>query len=224
MTELPRNPSNNGLINVKLKRKLEYKKIEKEQLLDKNDLHEGLKYLKMNHPGYSDINIRPMDEDQMEVDSEDSENEAMETNSDEDSEYEPENENHYLNVTCLQPENPESDIVFNNSTEPLKLKTHLTSGTEYEVAPGEGNVVTNFMRKKHWLTTSFPRHLPDGKNGMDCERPKKLTPLQFMCQRIQNFDKRFAKDPDFLYVAQYYVERHALERQINISYQKGIQI
>ena len=220
VTELPRTPSNSGLINVKLQRKLEYNKIEKEQLVDKNDIYEGLKYLQNHHPGYFNIKFTPWEDNLLEIDSDD---EAMETDSDEEnSEDEQEKESNYLDVTCLQPDNPESDIVFNSSTEPLHLKTQLTSNVEYRVAPGEAKVVTNFMRKKHWLTTGFPRHFCDGKNGMDCFRDKKLTAIQYLNQRIQNFDKRFANDPSFIFVAQYYAERHALERQINISYQKGI--
>ena len=42
-----------------------------------------------------------------------------------------------------------------------------------------------------------------------------------MTQRLLNVDKRFSKDPDWLFIAQQYVERHAIERQISISYQKG---
>ena len=36
-----------------------------------------------------------------------------------------------------------------------------------------------------------------------------------------NKDNRFAKDPDFVFMAQQYLERHAFENQISISVQRG---
>ena len=50
---------------------------------------------------------------------------------------------------------------------------------------------------------------------------KTISPQQYFSQRVLNVDKRFARDEDFLFVAQQFVERYALERQINISAQKG---
>ena len=67
----------------------------------------------------------------------------------------------------------------------------------------------------------YPRHFCDGKYGLKADRIKIISPQQYFSQRILNVDKRFVKDATFLFVAQQYVERHALERQINISTQKG---
>ena len=71
------------------------------------------------------------------------------------------------------------------------------------------------------MEEGFPRHLVDGKYGPHFERDKKLSYQQYFCQRIQNVDKRFAKDEDFIFVAQLVNERQQLERQIDISVQKG---
>ena len=80
---------------------------------------------------------------------------------------------------------------------------------------------TNFLRDENFLEEGFPRHFVDGKYGPHYQREKKLSYQQFFCQRIQNHDKRFAKDESFIFVAQQLNERQQLERQIDISVQKG---
>ena len=53
VSRLPRTPSEAGLIEVKLKRKMEYKNIHKESYVDPNKIYKALDYLKKNgHPDY----------------------------------------------------------------------------------------------------------------------------------------------------------------------------
>ena len=130
--------------------------------------------------------------------------------------------NPFLATTCLIPENPETRVIVNTSSQIVKRKLKATSNVVCEVAPGEGKVVSNYMREEDFDTAGFPRHFPDGKYGLNWKkRMKKITPQQFFSQRLLNVDKRFAKDSDFLFVAQQYVERYGLERQIDVSMQKG---
>ena len=49
-----------------------------------------------------------------------------------------------------------------------------------------------------------------------------MSPQVYFNQRLLNIDDRFSKDPCYLFMAAYYVERNALERYINISGQRGI--
>ena len=86
---------------------------------------------------------------------------------------------------------------------------------------GEGKIPTNNQREETWDIDGFPRHLCDGKFGLNYKRPKKINPQPYFSQRLTNVDKRFSKDADWVFIAQQYVERFALERQISISYQKG---
>jgi hypothetical protein len=37
-----------------------------------------------------------------------------------------------------------------------------------------------------------------------------------------NKNKKFSKDPDFVFVAQQYLEKHSFENQISISLQRGV--
>ena len=119
------------------------------------------------------------------------------------------------------PENPQSSVIINDTSTTLRKKTKLSSEIIYEVAPGENKIPTNFLMENDFDIAGFPRHFPDGKGGLHFKRPKKITPQQYFTQRLLNVDKRFSRDPDFLFVAQYYVERYGLKRQIDISMQKG---
>ena len=165
VTSLPRTPDNDGLINVKLKRKLEYKRIVNEEFVDRKTLLQCLEYLKQHHSGYSDITLseppekkRKLSEDSNQLpetefvqpnrkrkssDDEEYQNELSEDESDEEEsekESEDEVENPYLASTCMQPEDPESNILINNSSKPMTKKRKLNSKTVYEVAPGENKV------------------------------------------------------------------------------------
>ena len=77
------------------------------------------------------------------------------------------------------------------------------------------------MREEHMDVKAFPRHHPTGKYGLNHDREFKLSPSQYFNQRLMNVDERFSKDPFYLFMAASYVERHGLERQINISGVKG---
>ena len=68
----------------------------------------------------------------------------------------------------------------------------------------------------------FPKHHPTGKNGLHHPREQKLSPQTYFTVRILSSDCRFSMDMPYLFLAQQYVERWALERQIDISGQKGV--
>ena len=113
---------------------------------------EGLEYLIKNHPCYSDISIN---EEFTESNPDcEIENNDSDTNSenDEDSSKN-DNENEFLRSTCLQPDNPESNIFVNDTSEIMKKKTKLASGFTYEVAPGEGKIPTSFLREPNFDVT-----------------------------------------------------------------------
>ena len=73
-------------------------------------------------------------ETEMEVD-----NEGYQT----DGEDEEKDESPFLRNTCLQPENPESEIVSNNQNETLELKVQQSSRITHLLAPGNEFNLTN---------------------------------------------------------------------------------
>ena len=78
------------------------------------------------------------------------------------------------------------------------------------------------MQEKDWDIKAFPHlHNPNGGNGKDENRDKKITDQNYFIQRILNKDKRFAKSPAYIYAAVAYLEKKQLQRNINISGTRG---
>ena len=82
---------------------------------------------------------------------------------------------------------------------------------------GEGKTAYTVMREEHTDVKALPKHHPSGRFGLNHPRKIRLSQQMYFNQRLLNQDKRFAKDPCYLFMASYYIERQAVERQINIS-------
>ena len=126
--------------------------------------------------------------------------------------------NAFNQKSVLTPSDPASTIILNETEKTLFKK--LKRGKEapvYEIAPGEGKRPEEWLRKPNFDIDAFPHLHPDGKYGLYYDRPKKITPAKFFPQRILNKCTAFAKDPDYLFMSQQYLERYALERQIDMS-------
>ena len=164
----------------------------------------------------------------VEVSKEQIEKEQEDENEDEDEEYEDkdeEGENILPNVqaqqskqdnhTCMMPNDFGDQMFVNNEKSPMYKGDGKNS---IKIAPGEGKVPSNILREDHFDVKAFPKHHPDGKFGLHHKpRKYKLSPQVYFNQRLLNADERFSKDPCYLFMASYYVERLSLERQIDIS-------
>ena len=114
------------------------------------------------------------------------------------------------------PENLPGDIVKKRRGDKAPANESLV------FAPGEGQIPANILKEKHPFVMHFPSLYPDGKCGLhDPERRFRLTPQQYLMQRIQNINPMFAENKAFLFSAVYYIERHQLESKMNISYRRG---
>ena len=124
------------------------------------------------------------------------------------------------NNTFLLPDDLTNELVEN------KGQTHITKTTKgngnIAVAPGEGKIPTNLLREEDFDVKAFPRHHPCGQYGLHHQRKYKLTAQMYFNQRLMNQDERFAKDPCYLFMACYYLERQQIESQINIAGIKGL--
>ena len=140
------------------------------------------------------------------------------------------------NNTCLLPRDMANKIVMNtekSAMERLKEKksiqiapgnykhffSNMSDKTQMKwfIPLGEGKVPTNFLREKHFDVKAFPKYHPSGQFGLDHPRPIRLYPQMYFNQRLLNKDRRFSQDSCYLFMASYYIERLALEKQINIS-------
>ena len=131
--------------------------------------------------------------------------------------------NSFNQVTVLTPRDPASTIIVNETGKILKKK--LKRGKKaptYEIAPGEGKKPEEWLREPSFDIDAFPHLHPNGRYGvLDPERPKPITPAKYFPQRILNKNNAFAKDHDYVFMAQAYLERYALERQIDMAMLQG---
>ena len=74
------------------------------------------------------------------------------------------------------------------------------------VAPAEGEKPLNIMTDSNFEAMSNPDKFPFCNGTFRSERPKKLTYRKYFNQRLLDVDGRFARDLDYLFVAQYIVE------------------
>ena len=90
--------------------------------------------------------------------------------------------------TCMSLENPEADHKM------------------YSIAPAEGEKPMSFMNDKYFEALCNPCNFPYGNGTFSTERERKLTYRKYFNQRLLDVDGRFARDLDYLFVAQYIVE------------------
>ena len=74
------------------------------------------------------------------------------------------------------------------------------------VAPAEGEKPLNIMTDANFEAMSNPDKFPYGSGTFSSLRPRKLTYRKYFNQRLLDVDGRFARDLDYLFVAQYIVE------------------
>ena len=123
-------------------------------------------------------------------------------------------------LTCLLPEEMSHKVVVNNGKSDI-IKDRGEGKDSVKIAPGENIVPSSLMREDYFDVKAFPKHHPSGRFGLHFNRIQKLSPQVYFNQRLLNADERFSRDPCYLFMASYYVERHALERYINISGRRG---
>ena len=231
VTALPRTKDNDGFINLKLKRKMEYKTYHKFETVRPDLIYEALLFLKENHPEYKDVKILPKDEfiasyqEDEEILTENLAESQHETDDSQSSEEEEdlidETDNVFNSVTSLCPEDPTADVIVNTTEKTIKKKTSKKSSTVYECAPGEGRCCNNWARDKKFEITAFPHLLCDGENHFHSERELEIKMNEYFCQRICHHSGIFAEDSDYVFCADQLLEKTQVEKQIDVSARKG---
>ena len=89
------------------------------------------------------------------------------------------------------------------------------------VAPAEGQKPLNVMTDPNFEAMSNPDKFPYGKGTFSNERPRKLTYRKYFNQRLLDVDGRFARDLDYLFVAQYILEaKQVLDEGNNFAWRQ----
>ena len=84
-----------------------------------------------------------------------------------------------------------------------------------------GKTPVGLLFDKEWDQKGFAHLDPTGENSMNRDRDVKLTNLQFIEQRLLNFNTNFANCTSFLYASLAHIELSQLQSRINISVQRG---
>ena len=242
---LPRTPNEAGLIEVDLKRKVEYKTSHIQKLINPEKCFKMLELLKkagnVYYQFYDDYNIyteRCKEQDfkgytivfdqEVELMSDlteipDKTKKGNQSNMEiEEVNIEEILENEYLKKDPVRKYQFED---YNKSLCMSNMYPEVAPENSVIVAPGEGQVPKNVLYDTDWDIKAFP-HLnsPDGKYGLHHERARKLTNQYYFIQRICNKNSKFARSPAYVYAAVAHTELKQIQRNINVSYSRGKEV
>ena len=220
---LPRLPTDESLIRVKLKRRLQYKGHQMCQDISPARVRNALMWLKANNPLYEDVNIdfdkfSEMENDQL-VRNDLSDNE---TNTEDDESMDESESDHQTDD-----EVEENDYVTNTSA-PLYSFLHPVDFAQYiadkhndtilSLAPGEGNSPERVLEMEG---DCFPVEFPDASNTYKEKRDPKVSPPAYFKARLLSADNRFARNPEYIFFAQYATEVYQISSGISIALRIG---
>ena len=238
LTMLPKTPDEAGLIEVTLKRKLEYKNDHiRGQLVDPRKLYKMLDHLKESgnpyYRFYRDMNTfteKLEEEMQLHVTLQ---NEGEEEIVDIGDEEGPQNEQ--KEEEDEEKEYREKDVVKKNQADVYGKSLALAQqypemehGDEHNavtIAPGEGEKPKNVLLDKDVDVQAFPDlNSPDGRYGLHEKRAVRLTDQNFFVQTICNRERKFAQNPSYVYFAVSYIELKQIMRNLNMQGRRGREV
>ena len=197
-------PSEAGFVEVGVKRKMEYNRSHRIELIDPNKIFKVLEYLKAcGNPYYQNFNdFHTYEKRCRDLDAHGHEllfgQDKMDINIDEDQSSEDDEEDDNEEVT--------KDTIrkhqFDHNRNTAMTNTYPEMSTDDNgrkvngqlfFAPAEGNCPTNLQEEKDWDIKTWPALLADGRFGLHFKRKVRLTEQQYFCQRIAHRDTRFSR-------------------------------
>ena len=91
----------------------------------------------------------------------------------------------------------------------------------YHFSKGQGQIPTNWIREENHDVIAFFELYPDGKGGVNAKRQIRISKTDFFSTKFLNWNKMYAKNSDYLFVCQQFLERHLLESNVSVAGQKG---
>ena len=221
LTQLPRTPTDAGLLAVNLKRKMSYKNTHKSELIDPAKIYRFMeKCQEAGHPLYQDFNTadsykgtcaKSQADFQLVFggDSEDSDDdEKMETD--------------LLKEEIEDKDFRQNDPVQKQHFQRNEVLAMTNKYPEINIAPGEGQTPQNILMEKDWELKCYPHlHNRDGTNSLDQERAVKLTPQKYIKNRLCNLDPRWANCKPWMFACVAYLELMQINRNINLVGTRG---
>ncbi|CAF2866624.1 unnamed protein product, partial [Rotaria sp. Silwood2] len=250
VTILPRPVDKSMMVRLQLKRRLQYKAIWEEQLINSNDIRDALLVLIKIHPAYKEIKIYEINENYLTSDQETINegnnkltHELMDTESGEKEniieETEILNENRLkrlalgdVETTIDNNEDIDEDkedirtkynIGTDSCTQPCDFNDYLVFDKEpCIVAPAEKNKLSSLLTDKTIEALAFPHLFPDGKGSFDEDRESNLKWKEYCKARLFSSDSRFAADSSYIFYLQYLGDLKQVYSGINIAFRKKL--
>ena len=228
---LPRVPSPDTVIPVRLKRKIHYRGHVLMQNIRPQKIRDALSLLKhgISNPLYDDVVVnedwerssRAADPNLWETltrEPNNKETEDTEVN-DEGSDEDEENKEDAI------PEEDENSklrgLPFDSCIQPKAVT--VDSNLMLNVAPGEGKKPEPFEKDQNSEEISFPHLFPSGKFGYSMQRQTKISMKKYFQTRILNSDGRFSKSIEYIFYAQYRTEAKEIADSLSVALRKGKQ-
>lgn len=234
---LPRPADSNGLVMVRLKRKLAYSGHVYFEAVRPVFINRLLQYLKNNNPLYANVEIDissipkdVMDQGHQKVLIVDQEGvqEYIDINEPIPLETESVDSNNLggLIQNSLEPETCYDEI--ENPLDAYRITGNETAlipvgPTDHEIsniAPGEGINPIPILNDIYCEELAHPHLFPTGKFGYKVQRDIPLSPVKYFNQRLLNYTQKFASDSDYIFFAHMILLKLNLASQINIAMRK----
>ena len=230
---LPAGADSNGLISVKLKRKLCYNGHVYFEPVRPEAVKSALQYLKLNNNLYHDIVIAIDDippellshpDETSELNECEYIEEASENIEEASENIEEANDENVEEANDENLEEQESPLdkmrVASNET---LLISHIPCVQDEEnvtIAPGEGQKPLSILSDEYCEELAFPYLLPRGRFGFTRERKIPLSASKYFNQRLLHYTQRFASSSDYIFFAHSVIQQKQLNSNINIAMKK----
>ena len=245
LDQMPRLPSQAGLIPIKFKRKQSYENNHYRKLVQVSKLFNFVQKMKdYRNPHYEEVaapadvetslqefkeKCKITDKRGYKLVYDDDENDSTDEETEEEEETEQSIAKRKIEELAEQQEfEEEENYIKNDVVKKYQLVYDETVGLidncpEITIAPGEGAKPVNTLYEKHWDVKAFPNLFnPDGTGGFDDpDRPYPIRLQEFYKQRFLNKEPRFSETPAYLFAAVSHLESRRISSNISMVGRRG---
>ncbi|XP_055028464.2 uncharacterized protein [Misgurnus anguillicaudatus] len=212
---LPRHSSESQLLQVKLKRHVQFKGYQHFHTVNMRNVVAALLKLKAIHSEYKDISISENSILESHLDEEE-----IETEQQQDVSVAEENEQH---VSEEEQDELRPGLTLDTCMQPPDIGQEILSYGEgiFSIAPAQGKKPVGFFKIPKLESMAFPVQFPTGENTIDEARELALSPSMYFNARLLSADTRFARDQTYLFFAQFATETHMARNSMTVQLRKG---
>ena len=212
--QLPRKLDESGLIPVHLKRKIEYKTIILSDSVSPDKVVESLKFLKKHNPYYKDV---VLNQDWIRGN--------YTSNPDFFKRY-MEDDAYVIALsivhTCLVNAMGGGELTYESCLQEISPGVDEKVPTVMNYAPGQGKPARPFFNDPGNEVLAFPALFPLGSGNFSDTRDVRLTWKDYAEARLYNSDRRWAKNPEYIFWLQHNVEAEQVRSSISTFMRKGL--